>query len=232
MGPLEAAQLLTDEYSAKILLATFKNRQSAMDLSHKYGIPLAACYRRLSQLEDFGLIECVERTLTDKGKRINLYESRLKHAYVFFENGKLRTRFTISGGITKEIGGDWTTDSIRVDDPASSAMATYHEDFSPWVDESIQESDREFLSKEPNQTKEGMQEDIEELDIVEETLRILEHVASVSKKAVRDLREIAARAPRTNRSLEEAPEGLERVPGIPKEVAAKTGKHSKHGERG
>ena len=107
MDALEASQMLTDEYSAKILLATFKRKMSAQEISSKYGIPIAACYRKIKSLEDVGLIECVDRVLTPKGKRKNLYLSRLKTAFIFFENGKLRARFHLSTGVTKDFGGDW-----------------------------------------------------------------------------------------------------------------------------
>jgi ribosomal protein S25 len=108
MTPLEASQLLTDEYTAKILLATFKRKMSAQEISSRYGIPIAACYRKIRSLEEIGLLECVERILTQKGKRKNLYTSRLKNAYVFFEGGKLRVRFHLTTGVIKDFGGDWT----------------------------------------------------------------------------------------------------------------------------
>ena len=107
VDPLEASRLVTDEYSAKILVATFKKPKSAIDLSREYGIPIAACYRRIHALERAGLIRCTERALTQKGKRISLYMSQLKNAYIFFENGRLRVRFQLATGITKGFGGDW-----------------------------------------------------------------------------------------------------------------------------
>ncbi len=107
MTPLEASQLLTDEYSAKILLATYKRRISAQEISQKYGIPIAACYRKIRMLEETGLIQCVDRILTQKGKRKNLYTSCLKNAYIFFENGRLRARFQLATGVVKDFGGDW-----------------------------------------------------------------------------------------------------------------------------
>ena len=83
MSPLQASQLLTDEYSAKILLATYKRRISAQEISQRYGIPIAACYRKIRTLEEVGLIQCVDRILTQKGKRKNLYTSCLRNAYIF-----------------------------------------------------------------------------------------------------------------------------------------------------
>jgi len=107
MNPLQASQLLTDEYSAKILLATYKRRISAQEISHRYGIPIAACYRKIRALEEAGLIVCVDRILTQKGKRKNLYTSCLKNAYIFFENGRLRARFQLATGAVRDFGGDW-----------------------------------------------------------------------------------------------------------------------------
>jgi len=107
MSPLEASQLLTDEYSAKILLATYKRRISAQEISQRYGIPIAACYRKIRTLEEAGLIQCVDRILTQKGKRKNLYTSNLRNAYIYFEGGRLRARFQLSTGVVKDFGGDW-----------------------------------------------------------------------------------------------------------------------------
>ena len=107
MNPLQASQLLTDEYSAKILLATYKRRISAQEISQRYGIPIAACYRKIRTLEDAGFIECVDRILTQKGKRKNLYTSTLKNAYIYFENGRLRARFQLATGAVRDFGGDW-----------------------------------------------------------------------------------------------------------------------------
>ncbi len=121
MDPLEASRLITDEYSAKILVATFKKPRSAIELSREYGIPIAACYRRIHALEKAGLLNCVERALTQKGKRISLYMSQLKNAYIFFENGRLRVRFQLATGITKDFGGDWK--AVETNRPQSSPPA-------------------------------------------------------------------------------------------------------------
>jgi len=51
MNPIEASKIITDEYSAKILVATYKKPKSALELSHRFGIPIAACYRRMVPLK-------------------------------------------------------------------------------------------------------------------------------------------------------------------------------------
>ena len=107
MDALEATQLITDEYAVKILVATFKKPRSAQDLSRLYDIPIAACYRRIHSLEKAGLIMSVDRVLTRKGKRMHIYQSQLRNAYIFFERGKVRVRFQMATGVTNDFGGEW-----------------------------------------------------------------------------------------------------------------------------
>ena len=107
MDPIEASKIITDEYAAKILVATYKKPMTAIELSRDLNIPIAACYRRLKELESMKLVACIERRLTRKGKRISVYQSLLKNAYIFFENGKIRVRFEFSSGATENFGGDW-----------------------------------------------------------------------------------------------------------------------------
>jgi hypothetical protein len=96
-----------DTYAAKILVACSRKPKHALELSAKLNIPIAACYRRIHVLEKAGLLKPVERALTQQGKRIVLYLSMLKNAYIFFEGGKLRVRFQMVTGQTQDFGGDW-----------------------------------------------------------------------------------------------------------------------------
>jgi predicted transcriptional regulator len=106
MDLFEASQLITDKYTVKILVGTTKKPKSAIELSEKFGIPIAACYRKIRELEKVGLLRCVERRLTRKGKRVSMYISQLKTAYLFFENGKLRMRFHLTNGVINDFGGE------------------------------------------------------------------------------------------------------------------------------
>lgn len=102
MTPFIYSQLLTDEYAAKILTAIMKTPRSAQQLSDAYGIPIAACYRRIKLLERYGLIACKERRLSQQGKRINYYLSMVKNAYIFFEDGRLRVKLDLVSGVSRE----------------------------------------------------------------------------------------------------------------------------------
>jgi len=56
MDALQVTQTIMDEYSARILLGTFDRPASAIELGRRFGIPIAACYRRIKELEGLGLV--------------------------------------------------------------------------------------------------------------------------------------------------------------------------------
>ncbi|AGN26711.1 helix-turn-helix domain-containing protein [Candidatus Methanomassiliicoccus intestinalis] len=98
MHALETSKLLTEEYSAKILLALMGRPKSALELSDKLDIPIAACYRKINLLESAGLICCEERKLTRAGKRVNMYKARVKSASIAMERNGIRARIEMIDG--------------------------------------------------------------------------------------------------------------------------------------
>jgi hypothetical protein len=104
---LIASQLLTDPYAVKILVATVRVSKCAQDISSQFGIPIAACYRRIRDLESAGLVLCTERKLTKNGKRVNYYVSMVKSATVFYEEGKLRVKFQMKDGTLGSPNDGW-----------------------------------------------------------------------------------------------------------------------------
>jgi len=107
LDPIDACRLIMDTYAAKILVACARKPKHALELSKRLDIPIAACYRRIHVLERAGLVRPVSRALTQQGKRIVLYQSMLKNAYIFFEGGKLRVRFQMVTGQVQDFGGEW-----------------------------------------------------------------------------------------------------------------------------
>jgi hypothetical protein len=115
MDAIEASKIIADEYAAKILAATYTIPKSAIRLSSDLGIPIAACYRRIRMLEKASLIRCEERVLTQKGKRMSVYVSVLKNAFIFLENGKLRVRFEMKSGCVDDYEGSTEAIGSRAD---------------------------------------------------------------------------------------------------------------------
>lgn len=104
---LTVSQLLTDPYAVKILVATVRAPKCAQDIADQYGIPIAACYRRIRDLEKFGMIVCVERKLSRQGKRVAYYVSMVKTAHVYYEEGKLKVKFEMKDGSYQSRNDGW-----------------------------------------------------------------------------------------------------------------------------
>ncbi len=91
----DASKLLLDDYSLRILVAAQHGPRSTQELSTLHDIPIAVCYRRVAHLESMGLLQHVDRVLTQKGKWVRRYRSLLRGAYFFLEQGKVYIRFDL-----------------------------------------------------------------------------------------------------------------------------------------
>lgn len=95
MQPLQLSQSVMDEYSARILLGTFEGAASALELSRRFRIPIAACYRRIKELEGLGLVYCERELPSRNGKGLQMFRCRLKSVRIVLEDGSLRARVEV-----------------------------------------------------------------------------------------------------------------------------------------
>ncbi len=95
MEPLQLSQTVMDGYSARILMGTFTRAVSALELSRQFGIPIAACYRRIKELEGLGLVYCERELPSRNGKGLQLFRSRLKSVRISLEDGNLHARVEV-----------------------------------------------------------------------------------------------------------------------------------------
>ncbi len=98
MQALELSQTVMDPYSARILLGTWEQATSALELSRRFGIPIAACYRRIRELERIGLVYCERALPSRNGKGLQLFRCRLKSVRVSLEEGRLKASIVIDDG--------------------------------------------------------------------------------------------------------------------------------------
>ena len=98
MNALKVLRVLTDGYSVKILEATHEGPKTAIQLSRKYHIPIAACYRRIKWLEEAGVLTCVDGILGAKERRIGAYTSRFEKASMFCKKRKMRLKIKLTDG--------------------------------------------------------------------------------------------------------------------------------------
>jgi DNA-binding Lrp family transcriptional regulator len=105
MREKDISRLLTDEYAERILVATQNFPRSVQEISDKYNIPIAACYRKIHELEEAGFLKVAEIVTTPKGKTMKLYRSLLRSAVLVYEDGVFKVKFDFD--YEKDINGRW-----------------------------------------------------------------------------------------------------------------------------
>lgn len=88
-GAFAVIRTVLDGYAFRILMATQEEECTAFDLSRRFGIPIVACYRRLRDLEEMGVISAARVTTSSPGHRIRHFRSHLRSARIRFEDGRL-----------------------------------------------------------------------------------------------------------------------------------------------
>lgn len=81
-------EILSDKYCRAILEYTMDTPKSAMELTAKTQIPISTVYRRIQMLCDNKLL-VTTGTITDEGKKLFLYKSKIKGIKSKFDNGQI-----------------------------------------------------------------------------------------------------------------------------------------------
>jgi predicted transcriptional regulator len=105
----EVIRAITDEYGIKILLVCYETPRSAQELSDRWEIPIAACYRRIHMMESLGILMCASEIVGRRGRIVRLYKSALRELEFQFKDGKAQVRFMMDkdeNGIS-DLNGKW-----------------------------------------------------------------------------------------------------------------------------
>ena len=81
-------EILSDKYCRAILESVMDTSKSAIEISREKDIPLSTVYRRIQQLHDSKMIR-TSGVITDEGKRLFLYKSKIKEVNTSFHDGKI-----------------------------------------------------------------------------------------------------------------------------------------------
>ncbi|HEX9708639.1 MAG TPA: winged helix-turn-helix domain-containing protein [Candidatus Thermoplasmatota archaeon] len=112
-------RVIMDEKNIRILSATAFRPLSAREIAYMFNIPLVSCYRKMGELEKLGLIKCVDRPLTQSGKRVKVYKSQLLKVAVTFEGGKLKIVMDVAWRKTQHFEISWSQAGPK-DDPSAA----------------------------------------------------------------------------------------------------------------
>lgn len=83
MDSSEVLSVLGNKYNPEILDAS-QEPKSAQQLSDELDIPIATCYRRVEELVEMDLLEVSDKTLSDQGRTMKLYESSVSGIEIDF----------------------------------------------------------------------------------------------------------------------------------------------------
>jgi len=80
--------IVSDKYCRSILEAIMDMPKSVIEIASEKKIPISTVYRRIQTLHDNKLVQ-TSGTITDEGKRLFLYKSKIKGIKSKFESGNL-----------------------------------------------------------------------------------------------------------------------------------------------
>ncbi|MEO9306773.1 MAG: ArsR family transcriptional regulator [Nitrososphaera sp.] len=75
-------EILADAQSRTILFSTVIEGKTPIDLFDEHRIPLSTIYKKISELEEMGLLRIEKYVITDNGKRFKVYRSKISRADV------------------------------------------------------------------------------------------------------------------------------------------------------
>ena len=87
MNQGQISRLISDEYAASILRATYQHPMSVQQLSRKCDIPIAVAYRRIGEMEEIGLVRCVRQEEVYRGKKVKFFSCAVRLVKYSFEQG-------------------------------------------------------------------------------------------------------------------------------------------------
>jgi len=88
-------EVLSDKYCRTILDSTMDKPKSAIEITAECNIPMSTVYRRIQTLHDNNLVR-TSGIITDEGKRLFLYKSKVRGIHSVFKDGKTEVELVLN----------------------------------------------------------------------------------------------------------------------------------------
>src|SRR5271157_6070150 len=75
---LESVKAFSDEYSRKIILAVISKSLPIEEISAEEHIPISTCYRRVRELQSFGILKADKTIIQKDGKKYVCYRTSFR----------------------------------------------------------------------------------------------------------------------------------------------------------
>jgi len=87
--------VVSDKYCRAILGVIMDKAKSVMEISAETKTPISTVYRRIQTLHDNKLVR-TSGTITDEGKKLFLYKSKIKGIQSTFSNGQIEVKLVLN----------------------------------------------------------------------------------------------------------------------------------------
>ncbi len=88
-------EILSDKYCRAILMSAIHKPKSAIEITADTKIPMSTVYRRIQTLHDNNLVK-TSGVITEEGKRLFLYKSKVKGIQSRFNDGKTEVELILN----------------------------------------------------------------------------------------------------------------------------------------
>ena len=88
-------EILSDKYCRAILESIMYTPKSAIEITAETKIPMSTVYRRIQSLHDNKLV-ATSGMITDEGKRLFMYKSKVKGIQSSFNDGKIEVELILN----------------------------------------------------------------------------------------------------------------------------------------
>ena len=88
-------EILSDKYCRTILESIIHKSKSVIEITNETKIPMSTVYRRIQTLHDNKLL-ATSGMITDDGKRLFLYKSKIKGIRSMFNEGKIEVELILN----------------------------------------------------------------------------------------------------------------------------------------
>ncbi len=91
-------QSLLDDHALRILIALHQETLTAQEISQRYKIPIAPCYRRIRRLVSLGLISEAGYVTEGRRRPAHLYKSEVDRFTITYGSGEMTLHLMLRGG--------------------------------------------------------------------------------------------------------------------------------------
>lgn len=88
-------EIFSDKYCRAILESTRDKSKSVIEITRETGIPISTVYRRIQTLHDNKLLK-TSGVITDDGKRLFMYKSKIKGIQSRYNDGKTEVELILN----------------------------------------------------------------------------------------------------------------------------------------